>query len=186
MKTTLAFGLLFLSTPALADGPLDNFRGAISGIGDPRTTCVDFGGTWTGSCEVTEASSSVQTKVRTTRDLSMTFVQQGCATIQAIDFGLVQIGATRTNSAASPRGTSSDQSASFWKDDGTLGMTEDMKLVKYDGQGVVYQANSVGSFGITDGVLTGIITNTVEENDMNTGLLTTMVETQACRLTKAD
>ncbi len=186
MNTTLAFGILLLATPAPADSPLDHFRAAMTGIGDPRTTCIDFNGTWTGSCEVTEASSSVHTELRTSRQLSMTFVQQGCATIQAIDFGLVQIGATRSNSTASPRGTASDQSASFWDDDGNLGMTEDMKLVKYEGKGVVYQARSVGSFGITDGTLTATITTTVEEKDLNTGLQTTLVETQACRLSQPD
>src|SRR5690349_13791758 len=107
--------LMFLALPmvvpsAYAEGPMDDFRDALVAIGDQRLTCLDFNGTWTGTCEVTEASSSIRTEaLAPRRDVTMTFVQQGCATLQSIEFGMVQIGASKATSAASPRGTSSDQ-----------------------------------------------------------------------------
>ena len=102
----------------------------------------------------------------------------------ATDFGLVQIGASRANSSASPRGTSSDQASAFWTADGKLGMTEHMKLTSYEGQGITYEARSEGSFGIEAGQIVGMITNSIEQMDLGTGQVVTASETQLCKLQK--
>jgi hypothetical protein len=97
----------------------------------------------------------------------MTFKQNGCASIQAREFGASYLGAVKTESVASPRGVLSQTAASYWLANGQkIGMDQSFSLVMYGESGTISVGDTHGDFSLDGDALVGKITQKASQMNM--------------------
>ena len=163
---------------------LNKLHADVLSLGDHATSCLNISGTWKGSCEV-KSMGAEQGQSAVQRQTEMTFVQKGCALIQAEQFGPSYLGAVKSETIASPRGVLSQTGGSYWLDNGQkLGMSKSYSLVMYGDTGTISIGEVQGDFNLDGNALLGKITETVSRTNM-TGLKIGEIHTESdCRLVR--
>lgn len=179
MSAIVIGSILLAATSSLASSQMNQLRDDILSVGDQRTNCANFGGSWKGVCSTKRSGEAGQTQHEST----MTFKQTGCTLLQAIEFGPSYIGTVTNESISSPRGVLSTSGSTYWLDDGQkLGMASGFSLVKYEGKGVIYTGEVLGAFSVDGDAIVGKVTHKVAKRDMNDDSVTNTNEESDCRL----
>jgi hypothetical protein len=169
-----------VTTPPAAD--LQEAHEGASFLGDQTTTCFNITGTWKGVCD--DKALEVQADQQPTQyPTEMTFIQKGCSSIQAIEFGPSYVGAIKTESVSSPRGVQTKSGTSNWIQNGTaLEMWQSFNLVKYGEQGSTSFGKVKGLFTLDGNTLVGKIEHNVTQMTLTGKLVSKFNKESNCRL----
>ncbi|MCX6123680.1 MAG: hypothetical protein NTV34_02860 [Proteobacteria bacterium] len=178
--------VLAIAQPATNQGgfTLNQLHADMLSLGDQSTSCLNISGTWKGTCEV-RALGAQQDQSTLQNPTEMTFVQKGCALIQAEQFGASYLGAVKSESVSNPRGVLSQTGASYWLENGhKLGMNQSYSLVMYGNQGTISIGKVQGDFALEGDILVGKITQNISRMSMS-GLKIGEINTESdCRLAR--
>ncbi len=174
MKMKVAFLSVVSVSSALAEAKataqpefdMNQLHSEMLSLGDQTSECFNIGGTWKGTCQIKSSGGNAsQTVVQ--NETEMTFVQKGCALIQAEQFGSSYLGAVKSETVSNSRGVLSQTGASYWSANGKkLGMDQSYSLVMYGEQGSVSVGKAHGSFSLQDDLLIGKVTQDVSRMNM--------------------
>lgn len=174
MKMKLAFvsivsvssALAEAKAPTQAEFDINQLHAEMLSLGDQTSNCFNIGGTWKGTCEAKSSGGAAGQSVAQ-NETEMTFVQKGCALIQAEQFGSSYLGSVKSESISNSRGVLSQTGASYWSANGQkLGMDQSYSLVMYGELGSVSVGKAHGSFSLEGDLLIGKVTQDVSRMNM--------------------
>lgn len=128
---TLALFLSLYASSALADpyALLEQFeQEGSTELGESSAQCVDFSGTWSGTCSMVYEDGDTQDF---TIEKTLTVVQEKCSHIAFDGRDAKEIGSAGNFSYSSPRGFRFENGGSYWQGPSTL-------RIMFDKEGMLY------------------------------------------------